>query len=211
MKETKSFVRRNSRMTDSHKQHMESHAGYLHSVLPIKMMTDADFVGLEVGFGMGDSLLDVASKNSQHLWIGIEVYEIGVSSVIRQSKEDMLENIVVMVGDATELLAGEQAHKCFDHIRVFFPDPWPKKRHLKRRLLQQAFIDHLADLLKPGGVLHIATDNLNYAEGCLDILSKSQSLTLMDQVPHRPLTKFARKAIEKGVVITDIAARKADY
>lgn len=209
MSVVKSFVRRNSRMTDSHKRHMVSHAGYLHAKLPVKRMREADFVGLEIGFGMGDSLLDVAAKNPHQLWVGLEVYQIGVSSVIRQSKEAMLDNVVVMVGDATELLSGDQVHQCFDHIRVFFPDPWPKKRHLKRRLLQQAFIGQLAHLLKPGGILHIATDNQHYADSCLEILSESASLSLMHEAPHRPLTKFAQKALDKGVAITDIAAMKS--
>ncbi len=208
MNDVKSFVRRNSRMTDSHRRHITSHGGRLHTMLPYDQLRSASFVGLEIGFGMGDSLIDIAKNNPDQLWLGIEVYEIGVSSVIRRAKEQNITNIIVLVGDATVLLADKEAYDLFDHVRVFFPDPWPKKRHQKRRLLQKEFIDHLTSLMAINGVVHIATDNLDYAQGCKLLLAASEQLVVQTEKPHRTLTKFARKAIAKGVMISDIVAKK---
>ncbi|UTC24770.1 tRNA (guanosine(46)-N7)-methyltransferase TrmB [Candidatus Comchoanobacter bicostacola] len=208
MKEIKSFVRRNSRLTDSHKKHLSQSDGMLYTQIPFTLLQQQRFVGLEIGFGMGDSLLDVAAKNPDQLWVGIEVYEVGVASVIRQAKEKGLENIIVLTGDVMDFLEREQAHQLFDHIRIFFPDPWPKKRHHKRRLVQGKSLDVLASIMKPSAVLHFATDHLPYAEDVELVLSNSQYFKPLAVVPFRPETKFARKAKEAGVVITDIAVER---
>ena len=208
MKEIKSFVRRNSRLTDSHKKHLTQSDDMLYTQIPITRLQKQSFVGLEIGFGMGDSLLDVAAKNPDQLWVGIEVYEAGVASVIRQAKEKGIDNIIVLTGDALDILEDDHVHAMFDHVRIFFPDPWPKKRHHKRRLVQGKSLDVFAFIMKPSGILHFATDHLPYAEDVEVALSESQYFKPLAVMPFRPETKFARKAKEAGALITDIAVER---
>ena len=165
-------------------------------------------VGLEIGFGMGDSLLDVAAKSPDQLWCGVEVYLPGVASVLRQAEEHSLSNIRVGVGDVIELLSMMEPESC-DHIRLFFPDPWPKKRHNKRRLMSEAFLSMIVRVLKERGQFHIATDNCQYAELCRELIQANPNITLSDQIPFRPETKFAKKAKQCGHIITDILAVRA--
>ena len=210
MSDIRSFVRRNSRLTDSHRKHIHNNDGILVETLPENRLKKASFVGLEIGFGMGDSLLDVAEKHPDQLWIGIEVYEIGIASVIRQAKEKKLDNILLLCGDAVTLLEADFLANTFDHIRVFFPDPWPKKRHHKRRIMRQEMLTMLAPLMKSNAKLHFATDNLNYAEETLEVLKKLPLFKISDETLFRPETKFARKAIAAGSTITDIVIVKQD-
>lgn len=210
MSDIKSFVRRNSRLTDSHKNHLQENNGYLCQDFPVTQLQAYDYVGLEVGFGMGDSLLDAAQQDSSQLWIGIEVYEIGVASVIRQAKALSLNNLQLISGDAVTILSDECPEQSIDHVRIFFPDPWPKKRHMKRRIMQKNMLNSLGKIMKPGGKLHFATDNLNYAEETQSLLMVSDKFTIVDEMLHRPETKFAQKAIEAGSVITDIVAIKEE-
>ena len=207
-REVKSFVKRNSRLTESHRQHMFEHNGMLYHELPNSLLKEAAFVGLEIGFGTGDSLLDVAGKNPEQIWVGFEVYEIGIAAVIRQAKEKSIDNLVLLVGDVKDYTAGDDCQEIFDHVRIFFPDPWPKKKHQKRRLVNPAMLDHLAYIMKPSAVLHFASDDLGYAEDCIDWLAKHPQFELSDEIYERPETKFARKAQAKGAVITDIIVKK---
>lgn len=203
MRKIKSFVRRNGRLSSSQKHALEKKE-YLVKKLP-KLQ---GIVGLEIGFGMGDSLLETAMKEKNKQWLGIEVYERGVASVIRQAKEKALDNIVLRIGDVVEIIEEEIQSDTIDHVRIFFPDPWPKKRHHKRRLINKEFLQKLDRILKPTGVIHIATDNANYAEACQEIVEELPNFVISDQILERPLTKFAKKAMEKNVGITDIVIVK---
>ncbi|MCP8351852.1 tRNA (guanosine(46)-N7)-methyltransferase TrmB [Candidatus Synchoanobacter obligatus] len=207
MKEVRSFVRRNSRLTNSQKTHLSAHSGMLREQLPEVLPSHFQSIGLEIGFGMGDSLLDVARKNPNQLWIGIEVYEVGIASVIRQAKEENMDNILLLRGDAIEMLSNKTSDLRLDHVRVFFPDPWPKKRHHKRRLLSAETLSLLAKHMTLGGLLHVATDHELYAEDVNRLLASHDSFTLCLETLYRPLTKFAVKAIAAGSTITDIVAR----
>lgn len=201
----KSFVRRNSRTSQGHKQVL-SRSAFLCSLEMLSTLpSKSNFVGLEIGFGMGDSLIDVAEKNPQQLWLGVEVYLPGVASVLRQAEQNNLTNIYVGVGDVTELLTLLQADSC-DHIRLFFPDPWPKKRHNKRRLMTKESLTLMARVLKKGGQLHIATDNGHYAEQCQILIEENLQMSLSKNIPFRPETKFAKKAKQAGQIISDILA-----
>ena len=207
MKEVRSYVKRNSRLTDSHKSHLEDHHGFLYTTLPLERLESARYVGLEIGFGTGDSLLDVAKQHPDQLWVGVEVYEIGIASVIRQAKAQALENIILLNGDAL-LLTASSDQGLFDHVRIFFPDPWPKKKHHKRRLVNPENLDHFSSIIKPGGVLHFATDHLGYAEDCQLYLTEHPAFGEVGYMLERPETKFARKATEKGAIITDLIAER---
>ena len=157
---------------------------------------------------MGDSLLDIAEKHPEQLWMGIEVYEKGIASVIRQAKEKNLNNVRVMIGDSHEIIDQSIPDASIDHVRIFFPDPWPKKRHHKRRLVSKLFLDKLARILKQEGIIHIATDHYPYAEQCYELIESHSLFSLSSQTPERPMTKFAKKAIDEGSEIADIVLIK---
>lgn len=206
MSDIRSFVRRNSRLNEGHKKHLVENNGMLVSHMPIERINKAQYVGLEIGFGMGDSLLDVAEKNPSQLWLGFEVYEIGIASVIRQAKLLSLDNILLQCGDAVVILSEDFPENSIDHIRIFFPDPWPKKRHNKRRIMQSNLLNVIARVMKPGAKLHFATDNVNYAEETKLLLESHQQYKVSEEKLYRPETKFARKAKAEGSHITDIIA-----
>lgn len=208
-REVKSFVKRNSRLTESHRQHLLEHEGMLYGDIPKELLREASFVGLEIGFGTGDSLLDVAAKRPEQTWVGFEVYEIGVAAVIRQAKEQSIDNLVLLVGDIKDFTQGKDCQAMFDHIRIFFPDPWPKKKHQKRRLVNPEMLDHLAYIMKPSAILHFASDDLGYAEDCINWLSQHPKFEICNDYYERPETKFARKAQAKGSIITDILVKRS--
>jgi|AntRauTorckE5430_2_1112549.scaffolds.fasta_scaffold00046_3 tRNA (guanine-N7-)-methyltransferase len=206
MKRIKSFVKRNGRLSEVHKKNLLQREHYLCDQLPV---LQHDFIGLEIGFGTGDSLLNIAKENPHQLWIGIEVYEKGVAQVIAQALENDLDNIILRVGDVCDVIHHEISKQSINHIRIFFPDPWHKAKHHKRRLINKDFLDKLYHILKPNGLCHIATDNQSYADACDEAIAEHSGFTNHDLL-ERPLTKFARKAIEKGIGITDIVIRKVE-
>lgn len=205
MSQIKSYVKRNSRLSPAQKAQLLQKDHYVCDQLPV---LEYPFIGLEIGFGTGDSLLDVASSHPEQFWIGVEVYEKGVASVVRQALDKNLDNILLRVGDVHDILDQELALGSISHVRIFFPDPWHKKRHHKRRLVNKVFLDKLHALLKSDAVIHFASDNRHYAEACMELVDNHPGFVLSDQILERPLTKFARKAIEKGVEITDIVIHK---
>ena len=127
----------------------------------------------EIGFGMGDSLIAMAQQHPEKDYIGIDVHPPGIGNILRETKAKQLENLRVMQGDAMEILETCFANNDLDRIQIFFPDPWHKKRHHKRRMIQMPFVGALARKLRKGGVLHLATDWENYAEQMLEVMSAS--------------------------------------
>lgn len=194
MKKINSFVRRNSRLTDSHKRHLKDHGGLFYESLPLEQLQAKGFVGLEIGFGTGDSLLDVARNHPEQCWVGVEVYELGVAGVIRQAKLEGIDNLVLLIGDVCVLT--EDVDSLFHHIRIFFPDPWPKKRHHKRRLMNQTMLNHIHQMLTPQGILHFATDCGEYADATRALCENHAGFEVSHHVCVRPETKFSRKATE---------------
>lgn len=168
-------------------------------------------VSLEIGFGMGDSLLTMAEQKPEQDFIGIEVHTPGVGSLLAGAAEKDLQNIRVYRQDAVQVLANCFAEQSLDTVQIFFPDPWHKKRHHKRRLIQQPFLDLLLPRLKSGGILHIATDWQHYADHCLQLLTAESRLqnTAEDSgfVPRpasRPVTKFERRGERLGHGVWDL-------
>ncbi|EKE83730.1 tRNA (guanosine(46)-N7)-methyltransferase TrmB [Idiomarina xiamenensis] len=168
-------------------------------------------VVLEIGFGMGDSLVKMAQAEQQHNFVGIEVHTPGVGACLLLAEQAGVENLRVFDDDAVEVLKQCVADHSLSRVQIFFPDPWHKKRHHKRRIIQPEFIALLAQKLKVGGVLHLATDWQNYAEHMLAVMSASSDFSNLsssgDYIPrpeNRPLTKFEQRGHRLGHGVWDL-------
>jgi len=166
---------------------------------------------LEIGFGMGESLAQMAQDSPDTHFIGIEVHRPGVGSLLAEIEKRDLTNLRVMCGDAVELLDNVFPEKLFDRIQVFFPDPWHKTRHYKRRLIQTGFLRKLAIILKNNGVLHLATDWEDYARHMKVALDSTPAYKNMasnnayaERPDYRPTTKFERRGHKLGHGVWDL-------
>lgn len=164
---------------------------------------------LEIGFGMGNATAAIARRHPEQDFLGVEVHTPGVGALLRLIGEQDLGNLRIVQHDAVEVLRHMIADASLDGIHVFFPDPWHKKRHHKRRLIQPAFVELMASRLKPGGYLHLATDWEDYAMQMLAVLSTDTRLrnTCADFAPrpdYRPMTKFEQRGIKLGHGVWDL-------
>jgi len=171
---------------------------------------------LEIGFGNGESLAQMAAAAPEKDFLGIEVHRPGVGHLLLRVEELGLSNVRVYCADAVEILRNRIAENSLDSVQVFFPDPWHKKRHHKRRLINTEFVALLADRLKPEGILHCATDWEHYAAQMLEVLEECPSLRNRagqgnyDERPaHRPLTKFELRGQRLGHGVWDLLFVKA--
>ena len=163
---------------------------------------------LEIGFGMGDTLAATAANDPGRDYLGIEVHTPGIGNLLALVQEQDLGNVRVARGDAMQL-AHRLAPGSLDAVHIFFPDPWPKARHHKRRLVQPANVALLRDRLRPGGVLHCATDWPDYAEAMAATLDADPGLEFVDRErAGRPETKFERRGAHAGRPITDLRYRR---
>lgn len=162
---------------------------------------------LEIGFGMGDTLVNMAKTHPEDDYLGIDVYRPGVGRLLLQLEANQLSNVRVFCADAVEVLQYQLAVSSLDNVYLFFPDPWPRKRHHKRRLVQPEFIQLLAQRMKSGGYLYLATDWQDYAQQMLSVLESSpdfiNSITTggfaSSAAPvERPLTKFEQRGLRLG-------------
>lgn len=164
----------------------------------------------EIGFGMGDSLVAMAAQHPERDYIGIDVHPPGIGTILRDIHEKGLTNLRVMQGDAMEVLAQGFGNESLDRVQIFFPDPWHKKRHHKRRMIQAPFVDSLASRLRPGGILHLATDWENYAEQMMEVMSASPRYRNMAGTGQFALeherveTKFERRGRRLGHGVWDL-------
>lgn len=168
---------------------------------------------LEIGFGMGASTAEIAAARPGDDFIGVEVHEPGVGALLKLIGEAQLTNIRIVQHDAVEVLEHMIAPGTLDGVHIFFPDPWHKARHHKRRLIQPPFVALLASRLKPGAYLHCATDWQNYAEQMLEVLGADPSLenTASDYAPrpdYRPVTKFERRGLRLGHGVWDLVFKR---
>lgn len=167
---------------------------------------------LEIGFGMGESTAQIAAGHPQNDYLGIEVHTPGVGGLLRLIEAQRLTNIRIIQHDAVEVVTHMIPAASLAGIHVFFPDPWPKTRHHKRRLLQPAFVHRLASRLLPGAYLHVATDWEEYAAQILEVLSAEALLvnsaeSFAPRPDYRPLTKFESRGLKLGHVVRDIVFR----
>lgn len=170
-------------------------------------------VVLEIGFGMGEASAQIAQTLADTNFIGCEVHEPGVGALLKRIGEHQIENLRIVRHDAVEVLQHMIAPASLAGVHVFFPDPWHKKRHHKRRLIQPGFVTLLASRLAPGGYLHCATDWEPYAQQMLQVLSDEPALgnTAPDYAPkphYRPLTKFENRGLRLGHGVWDLVFEK---
>ena len=172
---------------------------------------------LEIGFGAGEVIGSLAQSHPERDYLGIEVHRSGVGRLMLHAEENGLSNVRVVCDDAVEVLQHRIADCSFDEILVFFPDPWHKKRHHKRRLIDAEFAALLTAKLRVGGTLRLATDWQGYAEQMLDVLNAALGLhslsadrTYMPRPDFRPPTRFERRGERLGHGVWDLAYIKMD-
>jgi tRNA (guanine-N7-)-methyltransferase len=168
---------------------------------------------LEIGCGMGETTAAIAAAHPQNDYLGIEVHTPGVGSLLKEIATRELANLRVVQHDAVEVVRDMIPEKSLAGIHIYFPDPWPKKRHHKRRLIQSPFVALLASRLAPGGYLHCATDWEEYAQQMLEVLSGEPLLanTAAGFAPRpawRPQTKFETRGLKLGHGVWDVLFRK---
>ena len=171
-------------------------------------------LGLEIGFGSGQALLDWAESEPDWNLLGIEVYEPGIGSLLKGMTDRELTNIRVLSEDAAEVLSSTIAPGALAEVRIFFPDPWPKKRHHKRRLINEAFAALLAERMSPGGVLRLATDWQAYAEQMLAVLNAEAAFRneagdgYAPRFEGRNVTRFEARGQWLGHQVWDLCYRR---
>ena len=235
----KSYVRRAGRMSAAQENYyaeMMPKIGVVYTPQPIDLAAvygrNAPKI-LEIGTGMGETTAKIADANRDNDYLGVEVHVPGVGALCKQIAERGLSNLRICQHDAVEVVRDMLPEASLDGVHVFFPDPWHKTRHNKRRLIQSPFVALLASRLKPGGYLHCATDWENYALQMLDVLGREASL--QNSVPnpdaqqlaaaqeadsaaglpgfaprpdYRPLTKFENRGIRLGHGVWDVIFKK---
>ena len=168
---------------------------------------------LEIGFGMGDSLVTQAKQSPEKNFIGVEVHKPGVGHLLMQAIANDVANLRVFNEDSWDVLTDAIPPTSLSAMQLFFPDPWPKKRHHKRRLLQPDFVTELAQRLAPRGYLHVATDWQDYAEHILDVLGREALLEntterYASRPAYRPQTKFEVRGLQLGHGVWDVIFRR---
>ena len=209
----KSFVRREGRMTHGQQQALQKLWPCYGLEVSAGLIDQQAIFGrlapltLEIGFGMGQSLLALAAANPNQDYVGIEVYRPGVGALLAGLAKQQLTNVRVYCTDAILVLQQCIADNSLEQLLLLFPDPWPKKRHHKRRLVQPDFIKLAYAKLKPAGILHMATDWENYAQHMQQVMSKITEFQTCDP-KTRPNTKFEQRGKNLGHKIWDLVFRK---
>jgi len=214
----RSFVRRPGRMTSAQER-------ALTELLPKfdldpatpdarRAFADSRPLVVEIGCGNGQALVAMASNEPQFNFLGIEVHEPGVGRLVQAIDQAELDNVRVAMRDAVEVFEQQIVPASLEQVRIYFPDPWHKKRHHKRRLIQTPFLEILAERICHGGLLHLATDWMPYAEWMIEALEQVPAFELVGApyVPcpdWRPQTHFERRGKRRGHSIVDILARRA--
>ncbi len=215
----RSYVLRQGRMSAAQRRaYAQLLARYAISFAPKPVDLEAAFgrcapTVLEIGFGMGETTASIAQTHPEHNYLGVEVHSPGVGSLLKLIDAQGLANLRIIQHDAVDVVAQMIAPTTLDGIHIFFPDPWPKKRHHKRRLIQPPFAALLASRLKPGGYLHLATDWHDYAVQILEVLSAEAQLSnaaagFAPRPDYRPDTKFERRGLRLGHGVWDILFRR---
>ncbi|MAI29674.1 MAG: tRNA (guanosine(46)-N7)-methyltransferase TrmB [Rickettsiales bacterium] len=216
---SKSFVLGRGRITSSQKTAIEKYKKkWVLEIIDGHIAPDLIFgrkapLMLEIGFGMGDFLINYAIQNPSWNVIGIEVYRAGIGKVLRTIKKNEVNNLRLIEGDAVEICQKMFGEKTFQTINLFFPDPWPKKKHHKRRIVDTEFIKNVAKILDSSGVFFCSTDNENYANFIKNKLNESKIFTIQKQIllkknNKRFISKFEQRAIDSNSKIFNFAFEK---
>jgi tRNA (guanine-N7-)-methyltransferase len=222
-----SYVQRGERMTVGQQRAWDRHWSALGrevSALPEGPLDIPDWFGrhaptvLEIGSGMGDATAQLAAAQPEVNYLAVEVYKPGLAQLLLRAEHSDLRNLRLLRGDAVTLLRDHLEAASLTEIRIFFPDPWPKKKHHKRRLVQEETISLIASRLVEGGVLHLATDWEHYAEQMLATCTAEPGLRnrhadardgWAPRPGWRPMTKFERRARDEGRTIRDLIFERA--
>ncbi|MGS2723424.1 tRNA (guanosine(46)-N7)-methyltransferase TrmB [Porticoccus sp. GXU_MW_L64] len=220
-KSIRSFVVRGGRMTEGQRNAFEQwwpkfglslHDGALN---PQAVFGRSAPLVLEIGFGMGDSLLQMAVAEPDKDFIGIDVHPPGVGRLINNGGKQGLTNLRCYLADANDVLEDCIADSSLARVQLYFPDPWHKKKHHKRRILQPAFAQQIARKLAPGGVFHMATDWQNYAEHMLEVMEAAEEFSNVaaagqysPRPDYRPNTKFEKRGERLGHGVWDLLYRR---
>ena len=196
-----SFVRRKGRITKLQERNLNFLKDYL--IKDSSTLNDNrsfDKTALEIGFGNGEDFFSFAKEKNNTLFLASEVYKSGIGNLIGKIREHSLENICIYEGDIRDLSFEEEGFR-FDEVYIICPDPWPKDRHHKRRLLSRDFFERIQSCLKPNSFIFLSTDWENYAFKIQDVLRDFEdkfSIENVKQIPGRELSKFQKKGIKEG-------------
>jgi tRNA (guanine-N7-)-methyltransferase len=216
IRKIRSFVRREGRMTTAQQRALQELWPRFgidsHTMIDLPALFGRTApVTLEIGFGNGDSLLAMAQASPEVDFIGIEVHRPGVGRLLQALEDRQISNVRVMCDDAVEILQRCLPDHSLQRVLLFFPDPWHKKRHHKRRIVQPEFVELLASKLQRGGILHMATDWENYAEHMLEVVGASGKFRncsgpgqYSEKPAYRPSTKFERRGQRLGHGVWDL-------
>ncbi|MEY8673144.1 tRNA (guanosine(46)-N7)-methyltransferase TrmB [Francisella philomiragia] len=220
LRQIKSYVQRAGRVTKKQQQALDDYASkYMieydqnKSLDFSEIFKNSNDVVLEIGFGMGGSLVQMALENPTKNYLGIEVHKAGIGNILYEIEHQNISNLLVMSHDAIEILENMISDSSLSGMQIYFPDPWHKKKHNKRRLVNQSNVDLFAKKLKEGGVFHYASDWLPYAEEVLELLENDNKYkNLYDgfapRPEWRPLTKFEKRGQNLDHPISDILFEK---
>ncbi|MBE2897018.1 tRNA (guanosine(46)-N7)-methyltransferase TrmB [Pasteurellaceae bacterium HPA106] len=219
----RSFVLRTGRLSQHQQNAMNTHwsdFGVDYQTTPYDLTAlfgNGNPVVLEIGFGMGHSLVQMAKQNPDINYLGIEVHTPGVGACIANAVDQKVDNLRVICHDAVEVLTDCIPDASLQGLQLFFPDPWHKAKHHKRRIVQREFVDLVVQKLKCGGFIHMATDWENYAEQMLEVLSATPALAnraagggYFERPDFRPLTKFEQRGQKLGHGVWDLYFIKTD-
>jgi len=196
-----SFVQRKGRLTKSQEKNLLNLSSYQISSYSeiLKAKTNFKKIILEIGFGNGENIFKFAKNNSEHLYIGSEVYVSGIGQLLGDIISNDLDNVKIITGDI-RLILDEIAEPIFDHVVIICPDPWPKLKHHKRRMLNNDFLNLMYRTIKDGGHLFISTDWENYAESIDEAISQNKGFVRLKNSIYKEadLTKFQQRALTEG-------------
>ncbi len=196
-----SFVQRKGRLTKSQEKNLLNLSSYQISSYSeiLKAKTNFKKIILEIGFGNGENIFKFAKNNSEHLYIGSEVYVSGIGQLLGDIISNDLDNVKIITGDI-RLILDEIAEPIFDHVVIICPDPWPKLKHHKRRMLNNDFLNLMHRTIKDGGHLFISTDWENYAESIDEAINQNKGFVRLKNSIYKEadLTKFQQRALTEG-------------
>lgn len=222
-KSIRSYVVRAGRMTEAQRKAFEvSWPVYGLKLADGAIDTDVVFgrTGqkvLEIGFGMGTSLIEMAVASPNTDFIGVEVHPPGVGTLMNSARIEDLSNLRVYLADANDVLEECFATQSIDRLQLYFPDPWHKKKHNKRRIVKSTFVQQVRAKLRSGGILHMATDWQHYADQMMETLSEAEGFEncagagqYSERPSYRPITKFEKRGEKLGHGVWDLVFKKID-
>ena len=213
-KQINSFVKRSGRLTNAQKKNLNSKNNNNNFFLGEKNLNFKELFNnnnkciLDIGFGDGKLLVSTAKKFPEINFIGIEVYDSGIGNILKQISEEKLENIKVSNTDAIIFLESYVESNCLHGITLFFPDPWPKKKHFKRRIINEYFLELISEKIIKNGFVTIATDWCDYSDNIIEIFDKNSNFEKINGIylfKNRCLTKFEKRGISLGHRISELS------